>query len=77
MLRHFMIPCKHLASLNDIRIILLGISLSTMTGLPHNVGPRKPKNRERKNYHTTSLNRKAHPETYREEWEDEDLVLQA
>ncbi|XP_076957047.1 flavin-containing monooxygenase FMO GS-OX-like 4 [Bidens hawaiensis] len=38
-----------------------------------------PKTEEwrKKIYHTTSLNRKARPENYREEWDDEDLVLQA
>lgn len=38
-----------------------------------------PKTEEwrKKMYHATSLNRKIRPETYRDEWEDEDLVLQA
>ncbi|KAL8216739.1 hypothetical protein R6Q57_023576 [Mikania cordata] len=38
-----------------------------------------PKTEEwrRKMYHATLLNRVARPENYREEWEDEDLVLQA
>lgn len=28
-------------------------------------------------YHATSLNRKVRPKTYRDEWEDDDLVLEA
>ncbi|KAF5772514.1 putative flavin monooxygenase, FAD/NAD(P)-binding domain superfamily [Helianthus annuus] len=45
--------------------------LATQCGAP------KTEEWRKKIYDATSLNRKARPETYREEWEDEDLVLQA
>lgn len=45
--------------------------ISTQCGSP------KTEEWRKKMYYATSLNRKARPETYRDEWEDDDLVFEA
>ncbi|KAJ9555178.1 hypothetical protein OSB04_009792 [Centaurea solstitialis] len=45
--------------------------------LAEQCGCRKTEEWRRKMYSATSLNRQVRPETYRDEWEDQDLVLEA